>query len=158
MNEIFRQQVFDILSNRFGKECVLLEYPFDKTVEGFVLSNEFNNVDIKSSSDIVKECLDVVEPKMKKYIGLILPVTLNDIEEQVDDTREAILGIALGLVDTIQNEINVQCIDDQSGDLTFEDVVNRLKTCVKTRKQIGTIAKSIEALILYGYSFKDLTE
>jgi hypothetical protein len=156
MNEAFRERIFETLSERFGKQCVLLEYPFEKTVDGFVFSKEFNGMDIKTSSNLVKECLNGIESKMQKYIGLILPVTLNDIEEQVDDTRDAILEIALDLVDTIKDELNIKHIPDQSGGLIFEDIITRLKLSMKTRKQKGTIAKSIEALILYGYSFEDL--
>ena len=148
MNDMFRQTVFDILSNRFGRESVLLEYPFEKSVDGFVLSKDFIGKGI--------------EEKLKKYIGLILPVTFEEIEEQVDDTRDAILSIAIEMINTVSEEINIRCIkflsdkkDEKLVELVYEDVIDRLKKCTKSRKQIGTYAKSVEALILYGYNFYD---
>ena len=151
MNDMFRQTVFDILSNRFGRESVLLEYPFEKSVDGFVLSKDFIGKGI--------------EEKLKKNIGLILPITFDEIEEQVDDTRDAILSIAIEMINTVSEEINIRCIkflsdkkDEKLVELVYEDVIDRLKKCTKSRKQIGTYAKSVEALILYGYNFYDKGE
>ena len=162
MNDMFRQTVFDILSNRFGRESVLLEYPFEKSVDGFVLSKDFIGKGIEENCKEISICLNNIEEKLKKYIGLILPVTFEEIEEQVDDTRDAILSIAIEMINTVSEEINIRCIkflsdkkDEKLVELVYEDVIDRLKKCTKSRKQIGTYAKSVEALILYGYNFYD---
>ena len=140
-----RENVFEILSERFGRMNVLLDYPFEKMVEGFVLTNE----DLGKTSIEIYNLLKSFNPK---NIGLIIPISRNELENEDKELR---IDIAIEILNEVINEIDCEYIKNGDQLIAYEDLVKKLKDKINNKKILGGYTKSIISLILFGYGFRE---
>jgi len=157
MNEL-RDEIFEILSKRFGKAAVLLDYPCEKSIEGLILSSEFESGTPTENCEKIYECLSQLPEEKMKSISLMLPITYAEIDEQDvgDENKEAKLMIAREVVDGIVGELGLKCIESKVQSVTYEEFVVRLRASCSRKKMLSTYTKAAAALILYGYGFENV--